>query len=66
MPLNETYIKVCTGKHLSDTWYERRYFITIAFNCASEYTIRKVQENQEGLQLNGTHWLFVFADDNNL
>jgi hypothetical protein len=55
MRLNETYIKVCTGKHLSDTWYESRYIITIAFNCASEYTITNVQENQEGLQLNGTH-----------
>jgi hypothetical protein len=36
------------------------------FNSASEYAIRKVQENHVGLKLNGAHHFLAYADDVNL
>jgi hypothetical protein len=70
--LTGKYSRVRVGKNLSDRISVRNglkrgdAISLLLFNFALEYGIGKFQVNQDGLKLNGTLQLLVYADNINI
>jgi len=67
-----TYSKVGEGKHLFDMFPIKNGLKQVdalkplPVNFDLEYAIKRVQVNQDGLKLKGTHQLLFYADDVNI
>ena len=68
---NENYSRVSVGKHMYEMLYilggmKQDAFSPIFVNFAVEYAISRDQINQDGLKLNGSKQLLVYAYDVNV
>jgi hypothetical protein len=65
---NETYNTIRIGKHLSDSFpiqngrKQGDALSPLLFSFVLEYVIKKAQENQLRLKLNGTYRVLAFAE----
>jgi len=72
LSLNKTYSIVRVDKNLSGMFPIRNDLkqgddlSPSLLKFALEYVIKRVQVNQDGLKLNGTHQLLAYADDVNI
>jgi len=71
MCLNEACSRAWVRKHLSHIFpikngLTQDALLPLVFNFVTEYAIRRVPVKQDGLKLNCTHQLVVYADDVNI
>ena len=70
MCLNGTISRVWVSKDLCDVFPVKNglkqgdALLPLPFNSPLQYAIRRVEVNQDGLKLNHTHQLLVYADVN--
>ena len=69
--LNKTYSKIWTSNPVCDVSYQEWFkegdaLLSLVFNFALEYAIRKIKDNHKLLKFNNTHQVVIYADDVNL
>jgi len=52
--------------HITNGLKQGDALLSVLFNFALEYVMRRVQVNQDGLKLNVTHQLLAYVDDVNI